>query len=81
MTLEDRLGQMVTGLPNEASIMLPVAVVRGWLDGEADDFIADLTVAQVAAQVGRSPGRVREWIRSGELDAYWLGKEYRTTRA
>ena len=80
MTLEDRLRQMVTALPNEASIMLPVAVVRGWLDEEGDDFASDLTVTQVASRVGRSPGRVRAWIRSGELEAYWLGKEYRITR-
>jgi len=80
MTLEDRLRQMVTALPNEASIMLPVAVLREWLNDEADDVLTDLTVAQVSTQIGRSPGRVREWIRSGELDAYWLGREYRITR-
>ena len=42
---------MVTALPNEASIMLPVAVVRGWLDEEGDDPLADLTVAEVAAKL------------------------------
>ena len=81
MTLEDRLRQMVTALPNEASVTLPVAVLREWLNDEADDFASDRSVAQVAAQVGRSPGRVREWIRSGELEAYWLGRQYRITRA
>jgi len=81
MTLEDRLRQMVTALPNEASIMLPVAVVRGWLDQEGDDPLDDLTVAEVAAKLGRSDGTVRAWIRSGKLEAYWLGHEYRITRS
>lgn len=81
MTLEDRLRQTVTALPKEASIMLPVSVVRGWLDEEGNDPLRDLTVAQVAAKLGRSEGTVRVWIRSGNLDAFTLGREYRITRS
>ena len=33
-------------------------------------------MADVALQLGRSPGTVRDWIRRGELEAYQLGKEY-----
>jgi len=81
MTLDGRLRQMVTALPNEASIILPVALVREWLDDEGDDLLADLAVAQVAARLGRSEGTVRLWIRSGAHDAYTLGREYRVTRS
>ncbi len=49
MNLEDRLRQMVSALPNEASIMLPLSVVRDWLEEEGSDPLDDLTVAQVAA--------------------------------
>ena len=81
MTLEDRLRQMVYALPTEAGIMLPVAVLRMWLNEEADDPLADLTVAEVVTKFGRAEGTVRAWIGSGELAAYWLGREYRITRS
>ncbi len=80
MSIEDRLRRIVTALPEQASVTLPVAVVKVWLAVEADDPLADLTVADVALQLGRSPGTVRDWIRRGELEAYQLGKEYRVTR-
>ncbi len=69
----------MTALPEQASVTLPVVVVKEWLDLEADDPLADLTVADVALQLGRSPGTVRDWIRRGELEAYQLGREYRVT--
>jgi excisionase family DNA binding protein len=81
MTLEDRLRQMVTALPHEASVMLPVSVVRCWLDEEGNDPLDDLTVAQVATKLGRSESTVRTWIRSEKLETYWLGNEYRITRS
>ncbi len=80
MSIEDRLRQIVTALPEQASVTLPVVVVREWLDMDGEDPLGDLTVADVAEQLRRSPGTVREWIRRGELDAYQLGKEYRITR-
>jgi len=80
MSIEDRLRRIVTALPEQASVTLPVVLVKEWLDLEADDPLADLTVADVALQLGRSPGTVRDWIRRGELEAYQLGKEYRVTR-
>ncbi len=55
-------------------------VVKEWLEVEADDPLADLTVADVARQLRRSPGTVRDWIQRGDLEAYQLGKEYRITR-
>ena len=80
MTLEERLRLIVHALPAEASVTLPVAVVRGWLDDESDDPLADLTVTQVAAKLGWAEGTVRAWIRCGALDAYLLGREYRIPR-
>ncbi len=80
MSLEDRLRLIVTALPEQASVTLPVVVVKEWLENEADDPLADLTVADVAEQLGRAPGTVRDWIRRRELEAYQLGKEYRVTR-
>ncbi len=80
MSLEDRLRQIVTALPEQASVTLPVVLVKEWLETEADDPLADLRVADVAQQLGRSPGTVRDWIRRGELEAYQVGKEYRVTR-
>ncbi len=80
MSIEDRLRRIVTALPEQASVTLPVLLVKEWLDLEADDPLADLTVTDVAEQLGRSPGTVRDWIRRGELEAYQLGKEYRVTR-
>ena len=62
MSIEDRLRGIVTALPEEASVTLPVVVVKEWLEVEADDPLADLTVADVAEQLGRSPGTVRDWI-------------------
>ncbi len=65
MSIEDRLRQIVTALPEQASVTLPVVVVKEWLDLEVDDPLADLTVADVALQLGRSRGTVRNWIRVG----------------
>jgi excisionase family DNA binding protein len=41
----------------------------------------DLTVAEIAAELKRSPNRIRDFIRSGELKAYTFGRELRCTRA
>ncbi len=49
-------------------------VVTEWLDMDGEDPLGDLTVADVAEQLRRFPGTVREWIRRGGLDAYPLGK-------
>jgi excisionase family DNA binding protein len=80
MTLEDRLRLIVDALPAEASVTLPVTVLRVWLNDDGDDPLDDLTVAHVATKLGRSEGTVRAWIRAGDLDAYTLGREYRITR-
>jgi excisionase family DNA binding protein len=40
-----------------------------------------LTVEEVAAELRIHPETVRAWIRTGELDALDIGREYRIYRA
>ena len=84
MRLEERLRALVDALPEGASVTLPARVLEEWLSGEpahGKDAAADLTVAQVAALLGRSPQAVRNWIRTGDLKAYtFRNREYRVTR-
>jgi excisionase family DNA binding protein len=49
--------------------------------GAAPLSSGDLTVAEIAAELKRSPNRIRDFIRSGELKAYHFGRELRCTRA
>ncbi len=82
--MEDRLRTLADALPDGAAVTLPVSLIRSWLvqSVPADpDHHADMTVADVAAMLDRSPQTVRAWIRHGDLDAYRLrGREYRVTR-
>ena len=76
----DRLRRLVEGMPEGASVVLPVDCVRGWLDGPHDTLEPDMTVAQVAEFYGRSPSTIRRWIRDERLRAYFFqGREYRIT--
>jgi excisionase family DNA binding protein len=80
MSLNVNLEKMVAGFPDEASIILPVSLIRSWLETPYLSFEPDLTVADVAEIFGRGPETVRRWIRDGHLRAYRLGKEYRVPR-
>ena len=82
MTLTDRLRRMIDGMPDAASISLPVECVRAWLATAENELEPDMTVADVAEFFGRSPVTVRAWIRHGRLHAYqFKGRQYRVTRA
>ena len=71
---------MIDGMPDTASVVLPVECVRTWLDGPHDTPEPDMTVAQVAEFFGRSPSTIRRWIRDERLRAYYFkGREYRIT--
>lgn len=73
MTLADDLA----GLPGDA--LIPVSWIRDRIGETAEeDRISDLTVSEVAAELGRQPSTVRGWLGSGDLDGYKLnGREWR----
>lgn len=93
MTLRDRVTALVGALPSEASITLPAATLRSWLEEDttlvgatvADDAtpIADLTADQVGAVLKRSGSTVRDWCREGRMPGAYLlrGKQWRIPRA
>jgi excisionase family DNA binding protein len=49
--------------------------------GEPMSQTEPLTVEEVAAELRVHPETVRNWIRTGELDALDIGREYRIYRA
>ncbi len=78
MKLSDRLTRMIDGMPNGASITLPVDTVRDWLNENGSGLDQDLTVEEVGKFFDRSPVTIRTWIRDGRLRAYrFQGREYR----
>ena len=82
MKLSDWLTRMIDGMPDGASITLPVDAVREWLNDNGSGLDQDLTVEEVGKFFGRSPVTIRAWIRAGRLEAYhFQGNEYRITHA
>ena len=82
MRLSDRLARMIDGMPDGASITLPVDTVRDWLNDNGSGLDQDLTVEEVGKFFDRSPVTIRAWIRAGRLEAYhFRGNEYRITHA
>lgn len=84
--LRDRLQSIVTALPDGASVTVPVADLREWLehDGDKDlDIVVDLTVDDVAQQLGRTPACVRGWCRAGLVPGAYRfnSREWRIPRA
>ena len=82
MKLSDRLMRMIDGMPDGASITLPVSAVKEWLNENGSGLDQDLTVEEVGKFFDRSPVTIRAWIRDGRLEAYhFRGNEYRITHA
>lgn len=85
MTLRDRLERVVEGLPPDASVTLPVARLRAWIEEEGDAVGLDrlgLTVEQVAEKVGKKPSTVRGWLNEGRLKGRKpTGSEWRVAPA
>lgn len=87
MGLIDRLRAMVAATPPGSTVNLPVDWLRVELECEGDAprvgaSLADLTVEQLAAELGRSPSTVRGWRLAGEFpNAYQLGREWRIPRS
>jgi excisionase family DNA binding protein len=81
LSLRDRLRRIVEALPPGAAATLPRDTLAEWIGETEPRPLADLTVPEVAAIVGRAPSTVRGWCQDGELRAYRLqGREWRITR-
>lgn len=86
MTLADRLAAVVDGMPEDGAVTLPVAWLRAQLEAEesgdgAGGRIANLTVEEVAEELGRRPSTIRGYLGSGDLRGYKLrGREWRIPR-
>ena len=79
--------KILEGMPDGAAVTLPVQWLRAQLvddgkDAAAEDSIADLSVSEVAAELGRSPATIRSWCSAGEIPgAYKLkNREWRIPR-
>ena len=82
MTL-DELRDLAERLPPGAALTLPRETLLELCGRTHVCNGADLTVAQLAAQLGRQPATVRAWCERGELEgAYKLnGREWRVPPA
>lgn len=86
MTLAHNLLAAIQSLPDQATISFPVGWLRAELEEEARAPVEpakDLTVEELAGQLGRAPSTVRGWLIGGEIpEAYKLHKkEWRIPRA
>jgi len=71
MSIRKHLENMVAGMPPGSSVTLAVDWLRGLLEEEAnregDEPAQLLTLAEVAAHVGRAESTVRTWCNGGKL--------------
>ena len=87
MTLHDRLRQLASALPSDDSAVTLtradlVALLEDEVDSESVRALGDLTVDEVAEEVGRAPSTVRTWLIAGGLKGYKLRRrDWRVTRA
>lgn len=88
MNLAQRLRAIVEAMPETGAITLPVSELEKWLAEEqmsasrplGSTTSCDLTVDEVAERIGRRPGTVREWVRTGQLEGYlFRDRQYRVT--
>src|SRR3989304_4792394 len=66
MTLAQRIRQMITGMPADASVVLAVSSLEEWLKTERTTT-ADLALDDVGELFGRSVSTVRGWCQAGLL--------------
>ncbi len=86
MTLQDRLRQLASALPSDdAAVSFTRADLLALLeeDGTPATCTRDLTVEEVAEEVGRKPSTVRGWLIAGALrGSYKLnGRDWRIRRS
>ena len=83
--LHERLAQVARLLPPGSAVLLPLESLleEGQHDNGSDDRLADLTVNEVAKELGRSPSAIRGWCAIGHIPgAYKLrGREWRIPQA
>ena len=79
---DEQLAKLLSDLPDDA--LVPVRWVRARLQRPAitDDGVGDLSCADVAKTLGRTPGCIRSWCARAEIQgAYRLnGREWRIPR-
>ena len=85
-TLHERLARIIDGLPSGSAVTLSADWLRAQLerDGREDkDGVSDLTVGELAEELGRSVSAVRGWLAVKLVPgAYKLrGREWRVPRA
>ena len=70
MSLTDRLRAMVEHMPPDASVTLSAEWLRNQLaqEGDAPGMGRLLTLEEAGEIVGRSPGTIRTWANSGQLE-------------
>lgn len=86
--LEEALSRILEGLPPGSAVSLPVDWLRAQLRAVEEpllqvDPVADLTVKELADELGRSVSTVRTWLSAGLIPrAYKLrDREWRVPRA
>lgn len=86
MTLAERLRRLAEALPSEDSAVtltrgdLKALLASEYRGGEVTS--RDMTVDEVAAEVGRARSTVRGWLLAGELEGYKLnGRDWRIPRS
>jgi len=74
MGLVDRLKAIIEGMPQDGSVQLPVAFLSQLIEAEgAGPGVGRLLTLQEAGDiVGRSPGTIRTWANSGQLEGAYM---------
>lgn len=84
MTLRNTLWNMVNGLPDEASVSVPV----GWLRERLEDTEAEsggldddrlFTVEELSRRYDRAPSTVRGWLNDGRLRGTKIAGSWRVS--
>ena len=70
MGIIDRLKAIIEGMPQDGAVQLPVAFLSRLIEAEAADSGMGrlLTLEEAGDIVGRSPGTIRTWANSGQLE-------------
>ena len=67
--LHERLAQIARLLPPGSAVLLPVEALQAEEEHEigSEARVSDLTVNEVAKELGRSPSTVRGWCAAGQI--------------